>query len=338
MKRRLPLWLPLLAVACAGSAGPRFPGPGTYDVQLEFAGADREARVTVPPAVASGAPLPVVVAYHGGGGNAEGYRRYAGLDAVADREGFVAVYPDGSGGIGGRLHTWNAGRCCGSAERHDVDDVGFTWALLADLARDLPLDATRVYATGHSNGAMMSYRLAAESADRLAAIAPVAGAMNLEAPFAPAAPVPVMHVHSVDDPRALYGGGLGPPFPLTRRRVQHRAVEAELARWIALDRCPAAAHVTERRRRRVGELEHTAEKRVHAPCASGAEVVLWKLTGAGHGWPGGTGSGVSERIIGPNSDVIDAAEEAWRFFARFSRASAPPLRQELDPATPGSGS
>ena len=68
---------------------------------------------------------------------------------------------------------------------------------------------------------MMAYRLAAEAAERIAAIAPVAGAMQLAA-FAPARPVPVLHVHSVDDPRALYAGGLGPPFPFTRVRVEHQ--------------------------------------------------------------------------------------------------------------------
>ena len=188
----------------------------------------------LPPRFAERGPLPVLLAFHGGGGSAQGFQKYAGLDAVADREGFVVVYPDGSGRLGRRLLTWNAGGCCGSAREDRVDDVGFTIRLLGDLARDLPLDRTRVYATGHSNGAMMAYRLAAEAAERIAAIAPVAGAMQL-ASFAPARPMPVLHVHSVDDPRALYLGGLGPPFPFTRTRVEHNAVEAELARWAALD-------------------------------------------------------------------------------------------------------
>ncbi|PYN17937.1 MAG: hypothetical protein DMD76_30320, partial [Candidatus Rokuibacteriota bacterium] len=68
---------------------------------------------------------------------------------------------------------WNAGTCCGQAQTAHADDVGFTLAILRDLARDLPLDRTRVYATGHSNGAMMAYRLAAEAAEKVAAIAPV---------------------------------------------------------------------------------------------------------------------------------------------------------------------
>jgi polyhydroxybutyrate depolymerase len=280
--------------------------------------------VHLPPGFRERGPLPVVLAFHGGGGNATGFKRYAGLDAVADRAGFVVVYPDGSGRLGRRLLTWNAGGCCGYAREHQVDDVGFILAALHDLVRDLPLDATRVYATGHSNGAMMSYRLAVEAADRIAAIAPVAGMMAVSR-FAPARPVPVLHVHSVDDPRAPWVGGLGPPFPLTGVRVMHEAVEAGLARWVASNGCPPEPRVAERRRRAPdGGADHTATRLVHGPCASGAEVALWRLTGAGHGWPGGP-SGLGEWLIGPETDVISAAEEAWAFLARFSRPEAPPL-------------
>jgi polyhydroxybutyrate depolymerase len=327
-------WLPArraavlcCALACAGAGeSPPLAVPGDHDVSIEVGGRERTAWVHVPPAVRVGAPLPVVVAYHGGGGNAEGYRDYSGLDPVADREGFAVVYPDGTGRLGRRLLTWNAGGCCGRAQEQGVDDVAFTWALLAELARGLPLDATRVYATGHSNGAMMSYRLAAESAERVAAIAPVAGAMMLD-DFAPSRPVPVMHVHSVDDPRALFAGGLGPRFPFTNRRVEHRPVMAGLERWIRRNGCPPGPHVGRRVVAPEGRSDagHTATQLVFAPCESGADVVLWKLTGAGHGWPGGKAA-LPERWVGPNTQVIDASEEAWRFFQRFRRPDAPPLR------------
>ncbi|MEX2205699.1 MAG: PHB depolymerase family esterase, partial [Myxococcota bacterium] len=173
------------------------------------------------------APLPLLFAFHGGGGNASGFQAYAGLDAPADARGFAVVYPNGSGRFAKRLLTWNAGDCCAYAQQHEADDVGFALAILADLARDLPLDRTRVYATGHSNGGMMSYRLAAEAATRIAAIAPVAGA-DMTRTFAPEAPVAVLHVHSVDDPRALYAGGPGPANPLGGTRIEHRAAEAGL--------------------------------------------------------------------------------------------------------------
>jgi len=232
------------------------------------------------------------------------------------------VYPDGSGRLGRRLLTWNAGGCCGYAASQNVNDVAFTLAVVRDVARNVSIDPARVYATGHSNGAMMAYRLATEASERVAAIAPVAGAMQI-ASFLPAREVPVLHVHSVDDPRALYGGGLGPPFPGTQSRVTHRAVETELRRWIAHDRCPVEPRTVEQRTTPIrGGQAHTASLLVWGPCASGAEVRLWKLTGAGHGWPGGH-IRLPESVMGPETATIDAALEVWRFVSRFRRPDAP---------------
>ena len=235
------------SVALSAVAAPRFSAPGDYDLALKVAGQSRTFLVRLPPRYAARGPLPVLIAFHGGGGNASGFKAYAELDAVADREGIVAVYPDGSGRLGRRLLTWNAGSCCGYARDSGVDDVGFAVAVLRDLAGDLPLDGTRVYATGHSNGAMMAYRLAIEASERIAAIAPVAGMMVADR-FPPARPVPVLHIHSVDDPRALYAGGVGPAFPGTTITVTHRPVESQLARWVAHDGCPAEPTVADRRR------------------------------------------------------------------------------------------
>ncbi len=299
-------------------------GAGDHDRALVFGGATRTYFVHAPPRVSEGRPLPVVLAFHGGGGNASGFKAYAGLDALADREGFVVVYPDGSGRWGRRLLTWNAGGCCGYAAAQNVDDVGFALAVLRDVARNVSIDPARVYATGHSNGSMMAYRMAIDASDRIAAIAPVAGAMQAPG-FPPPRPVPVLHIHSVDDPRALYGGGLGPPFPGTHSRVTHRAVEPELQKWVAHDRCPGEPRTAEQRttpsRSAPG---HTATLLVWAPCAGGAEVQLWKLTGAGHGWPGGHVR-LPETIMGPETVTIDAALEVWRFVSRFRRPDAPAL-------------
>jgi polyhydroxybutyrate depolymerase len=171
---------------------------------------------------------------------------------------------------------------------------------------------------------MMAYRLAIDAAERVAAIAPVAGAMQA-ASFPPARPVPVLHIHSVDDPRALYVGGLGPPFPGTQSRITHRAVEPELGRLINHDRCRAEPRTVEQRTMPSrGGPDHTATLLVWAPCAGGAEVQLWRLTGAGHGWPGGHVR-LPEKIMGPETATIDAALEVWRFVSRFRRPDAPAL-------------
>jgi polyhydroxybutyrate depolymerase len=312
-----------LALACASSERvreTRFPTGGDYELELARPGGERSFIVHLPPDYPTRAPLPVLFAFHGGGGNAAGFQKYAGLDAPGDARGFAVVYPNGSGRFAKRLLTWNAGDCCAYAQEHDADDVGFALAILADLARDLPLDRTRVYATGHSNGGMMSYRLAAEAAMRIAAIVPVAGA-DMTVHFAPAAPVAVLHVHSVDDPRALYAGGLGPANPLSGTRIEHRAVEAGLARWRARDGCTGPGRETDSR----ALDRHTAVLIDWAPCSSGYDVAHWKLAGPGHGWPGG-GSILPERIVGPNTEVIEVAEEIFRFVARYARPDAPPLR------------
>jgi polyhydroxybutyrate depolymerase len=128
--------------------------------------------------------------------------------------------------------------------------------------------------------------------------------------------IPIMHIHSVDDPRALYGGGLGPPFPLTNSQVFHPNIDQMIAKWVKYNGCASELAVAERRSDRDSR-GHTATKYAYSSCRDGVEVVLWKLTGAGHVWPGGKQK-VLERILGPSTDIIDANREMWNFFSRFS--------------------
>jgi len=292
--------------------------PGTYRRSLEHDGRQRSYIVHVPPQAAAGDPLPVILDFHGGGGNAQGQREYSGMDSLADEACLLAVYPDGTGRFEGLL-TWNAGGCCGSAREEEVDDVGFTRALIADLEAVAAIDRRRIYGTGLSNGAMMAYRLAAEASDLVTAIAPVAGAMSLEG-FHPSRAVPILHIHSVDDPRALYQGGLGPPFPITTRGVKHAPVEVVLDRWAENNGCATEPEVTEIRSSRpdsAGEgPNHTASHLVYPDCDPGGDVELWRLTGAGHVWPGGIPKYLNA-ILGASTDVIDANREMWAFFERF---------------------
>jgi polyhydroxybutyrate depolymerase len=294
--------------------------PGTYEFTLRHGGRERSYRVHVPPQAKERHPLPVVVNFHGGGGYARYHEAHSHMDETADREGFLAVYPNGTGKWRDRLLTFNAGTCCGSATDNHVDDVGFTLALLDDLARRTPLNPRRVYATGLSNGAMMAYRLAAEAPDRIAAIAPIAGGMVVDS-FAPSHGMPIMHFHSLDDPRALYHGGLGAPFPFTHRRVLHPDMDRVLARWRARDGCPeepvkAAPIIGSPGTRDSGQ---TAIKYVWGPCTTGAEMALWQFTGVGHVWPGGEQARLEGRFVGRSTHLVNANDEMWQFFKRFSR-------------------
>jgi len=258
---------------------------------------------------------PVVINLHGGGGHAKAQQRYSHMDVVADREGFLVVYPNGTGPLAGRLLTWNAGTCCGWAQKNGVDDIGFIRALVEDLARRVPIDRERIYATGLSNGAMMSYRLAVEAPDLIAAIAPVAGAMVC-VPFKAGRPISILHIQSVDDPRALYAGGLGPPFPFTSVRVQHPPVAATISHWVEFDGCPRQPEVAPPLQGTGHSAKHTATRIAYGPCRNGTEVVLWKLADAGHVWPGGDIDYLTW-ALGPGTDVIDANAQMWRFFSRF---------------------
>ena len=289
--------------------------PGDHTVFVKHGGRERSAIVHVPSHAPERTALPVVLNFHGGGGHGANEQEYSLMDRVADRENFIAVYPNGTGRFGKRLLTWNAGTCCAYAVINSVDDVGFVRALIAELAQKLSIDRRRIYATGLSNGAMMSHRLAAEASDIIAAVAPVAGGMVLPAIKSPRA-VPVMHIHSVDDPRALYTGGLGPPFPMTKSQVFHPNIDQMIAKWVTHNGCAAAPMIIDQRSDRDGR-GHQATKYIYAKCRDGAEVVLWKLIGAGHVWPGGKQK-VMERILGPSTDIIDANQEMWNFFSRFA--------------------
>lgn len=313
------LWL-----ACAPprppAQSPRYPRSGDFAQEIGFGGGTRRYILHLPPDYAKHVPLPLVLAFHGGGGDAAAFQRSAGLDAQADALGWAVVYPDGSGHLDRRLLTWNAGTCCGSAQAERVDDVGFVLALLAELARDLDLDRTRVYAVGHSNGGMMAYRLAAREGKRIAALVSVAGP-DMSESFPSGPPVPVLHIHSVDDPRATYEGGESRTFAFVSNHVVFRSVDETLARWRGRDGCTSDGKVVDERR-----LEsHSAELVDFGPCAGGADVMLWRMHGPGHGWPGGH-SWLSRSLVGPDTQVIRAADEIFRFLPRFSRPDAPRLR------------
>lgn len=310
---RFLLVVTLLVASQAGAALK----PGDYEVSLTHDGIKRSYLVHMPPHAAGNAPLPVVINFHGGGSSAKTQKWYTRMDLTADREGFIAVYPNGTGGYGGRFLTWNAGNCCGIAALNRVDDVGFTLAAIDDLAQRTAIDRTRIYATGLSNGSMMAYRLAAEASERIAAVAGVAGAMSLPN-FSPTAPMPVMHIHSVDDHLALYDGGLGRGFPMANTRAFHSSVDSMLAKWRRLDGCPEPAELAIPVVGHDADAGHTATRYTWRPCRGGTEVVLWKLAGPGHVWLGGQRDFLPG-LLGTSSAVIDANREMWRFFSRFRR-------------------
>ena len=292
--------------------------PGDYSFTLSQPGVERRSYlVHMPQQAAGGAPLAVVLNFHGAGSNAKQEEGFSKMDAAADRDGFIAVYPNGTSRFDSH-YTWNAGSCCGYAIMHQIDDVGFVLVLIDDLAARTPIERRRVYATGMSNGAMMSYRLAAQASDHIAAIAPVAGSV-VTRDFKPEHPMPIMAFNSVDDPLLHYSGGYGNLVgSLFRRKLGNPGVEEGLAKWREFDGCPVKPQVAPTL---TGKPETTNEgitvtRYAWSPCDRQTEIVLWKFTGSGHVWPGGIQNRFVH-VLGRSTDLIDANEEMWRFFTKY---------------------
>ena len=266
-------------------------------------GLRRSYVVRVPDSVrASRKPVPFVIVLHGGGGNAAITERMTGFTAKAAREGFIVVYPEGTGRREGILLTWNAGHCCGYAMDHDVDDVGFVRSLIDTLSRRYPIDPKRIYATGMSNGAMMAHTLGIGLSDRLAAIAPVVGAVFGDEPL-PASPVSALMINgALDHHIALAGGPPSGPFARAWDGTPTRPAAEQALFWARADNCGPAAQAAEH-----APVAHWVQR-----CPHGRAVERYVLADNGHAWPGGEAG--SRRGDVP-STAIDATDVIWRFFA-----------------------
>jgi polyhydroxybutyrate depolymerase len=291
-------------VATGAAAGEPL-GIGNHTLSLDVAGRQRSAIVHVPPRYDPAIPMPVVLAFHGGGANADTMVRFSGLDDKADEAGFVAVYPSGTGRLQ-RMLTFNGGNCCGQAAATGVDDVEFTRRLLDELAAVVTIDPKRVFATGMSNGGIMAYRLASELSDRIAAIAPVSGPMGTKT-CAPRRPVSVMHFHGTDDDFAPFHGGRGKGLSGT----DFFSVPHSIAAWVEADGCtPKPVTTTLPDRAADGT---TVLRTTYGAGRDGAEVVLIVIEGGGHTWPGREPRLAS---LGKSTRDISANDLMWEFFQR----------------------
>lgn len=282
---------------------------------LLFGGRERTYRIYVPPQADRTRPLPLVLVLHGGGGTGAGMEALTrdGFNRLADRDGFIAVYPDGV-----ERH-WNDGRGVPSyrAHRESVDDVGFVSALIDHVARAHLLDRSRVFATGISNGGLLSFRLARELTEKIAAIAPVAISMSeqIAAMRPPAGPISIMMIPGTRDPLVPWDGGdIGFPGGVTVGRVL--PVMDTIRYWAGHNGCPSPPAIAMEPDR--DPQDGTRVRReTYGPCREGTEVILLAVEGGGHTWPGGLPY-LPERLIGRTSRDIDANEVIWNFFKRHA--------------------
>lgn len=295
----------LVALAMLFAADEAALRPGDHARTLRAGGHARTYLVHVPPQYDPAAPMPAVLAFHGGGANAGNMIVFSGLNEKADQDGFIVVYPEGSGRLA-RMLTFNAGNCCGHAASHNVDDVAFTRQVLDDLEGIANIDRRCVFATGMSNGAMMAYRLAAELSDRIAAIAPVGGPMGTKECH-PGRAVSVMHFHGDADEFAPFKGGKGRgPSGTDFYSVQH-SIDA----WVNANGCrkpPTTTLLPDR------QDDGTRAKQVlYDAGKDGSEVVLVVIEGGGHTWPGRE---PRMRALGRSTHDISANDMMWEFFQR----------------------
>jgi polyhydroxybutyrate depolymerase len=253
-------------------------------------------------------PTPLLVALHGGGGTGQGMNKVTDLNAIADRENFIVVYPDGF-----EKH-WNDGRGVQRyrTQKQNVDDVGFISALIDRLSSELNIDAERVYVTGISNGAMMSHRLGCELSQKIAAIAPVAGniPVNMASIWAPSRPVSVLIINGTEDPLVPWAGGdvhLGPI-----KLGQVLSVEDTVQFWVNNDKCASQPLVEQMADKDTSDSTRVRTE-TYGGCQNGVEVVLYAVEGGGHTWPGGLPYS-PESIIGRTCRDFNASEVIWQFF------------------------
>jgi polyhydroxybutyrate depolymerase len=270
--------------------------PGDHARTLMVDGVARHYVIHMPRPARRG-PLALVVLLHGAGGSGRKVAASTGFSAEADRRGFVAVYPDGVGG------EWHDGRWPDA-----VNDVGFVRSMLDTLARELPMDARRVFAAGISNGAMFAHRLACELPGRFAAIGAVAGAMpgGVAERCTGAPPVSFVAFNGTADQLVAFDGG-----------GALESATASAAHWAAADGCdatPASSLEPDR-----APADGTRVRRWSwSGCVPGTAVTLYAIHGGGHSWPGGYQSRIA--VLGRTTRDVNATRLIAAFLLAHPRA------------------
>lgn len=285
MKRTIIFYtLLLFLVSCSNSDEEQpIPDPdpevqtGKITKQLTVNGITREYIVHIPESYTGTVSYPLVLSFHGLGSNMEFNYGYTKFDELGESENFIAVHPNGIS------NQWGA-------TINNNDDIDFVDALLDQLEEDYNIESSRIYSTGMSNGGFLSFILACELSDRIAAIGSVTGSMfrisinNCN----PTRPVPILQIHGTEDNIVAYSD-----------------VADVLDFWTShnnTDHTPATYNIPDVD----AEDGSTVERFVYLNGDDDVEVQHLKVTGGGHDWPGFRG----------NMD-IDATEEVWNFVKNF---------------------
>lgn len=275
---------------------------------ISFRGQTRDYYIHTPSSYQSNKLTPLVLAFHGGVGRGDTMAQKTGLNAVAEREGFIVVYPNGidRGDRGGR---WNDGRIA-SQQGSGSDDVAFVRALIDHLVQTKNIDSRRVYSAGGSNGGFFTQRLACELSDKITAFASVSATLpqSLQSRCNPSRSVPMLMINGTADPFVPWQGG----------QVQIGAggnilsVPATVDFWRKHNNCstnPAVEQLPDTQNDGT-----KVKKATYSGCRNNAPIVFYTVEGGGHGWPGSQSERRSEARSGKVSREILASYVIWNFF------------------------
>ncbi len=280
-----------------------------------YDGIMRNYNVHVPPGFSDSDTLPMVFNLHGLLMNATSQEAYSEFSPIADRENFIVVYANGIN------NSWNT---LGTPYHSGVDDVGFLSALIDTMHKYYHINLNRVYSTGMSNGGFMSYRLACELSERIAAIASVTGSMTDSMIYycSPSRPMPVMRIHGTNDLIVNYNGSGAISSADTCNEF-----------WTFRNNCPPDV-LLQPIPDAVTSDNCTAEKTARVNCDNQSEVVFYKINGGGHTWPGAID--MFGGIAGATNQDFEASEVIWEFFNRYDLqgkrepVSSHPLESKLE--------
>lgn len=286
--------------------------PNTSVKSIKFEGLTRSYRIHVPPNLDNSSDAPLVFVLHGGGGNGEGMEEQLtefGFNEFSDNYGFIVVYPDGI-----ERH-WNDGRknVTYSAHQQNINDVGFISALIDIISLEYSIDSNRIYSTGISNGAMMSFRLACELSEKIAAIAPVAGAMPLDLQYIcqPSKPVSALIISGTEDPLVPWEGG---EITYNNRKLgKVLSVPDTVSYWVGVNNCTKNPDISWLPDSDPND-GTTVKVEIYNHSTKNISIILYQIEGGGHTWPGGNQYFAVSRI-GKTCRDFDANEAIWQFFS-----------------------
>ncbi|NNF34898.1 MAG: T9SS type A sorting domain-containing protein [Saprospiraceae bacterium] len=252
-------------------------------------GIERNYRLFIPASYDGSNSYPLVFNFHGFGSNNAEQEFYSDMNRVGEANDFFICYPNGI------ANSWNVGWDFGS----EADDVGFTSALIDKLTQDYSVDAERIYSCGMSNGGFMSYRLACELNDKIAAIASVTGSMSptLAMDCEPGRSFSILQFHGTDDATVPYDG----------MEDLNIGIDSLFNYWSIQNQCSSNIDTLD-----IEDINQndgsTAQRISITNCDNNTEVILYKIDNGAHTWPG------AFLTLGVTNQDVKASEVIWDFF------------------------